>query len=122
VNFLSLEVGVPRQKERLERLEEGEGIPTREKTEKWKERESMCGGVSEEREKKEKKIKEGPMEERHVEDTEENWKILADVAVQMLGHCRWWRMFLDMHAMSCMYTLLYLLCLMILPCVQIPFF
>lgn len=45
MNFLSLEVGVLRQKERLERVEEGEDIPTREKSEKWKERESMCGGV-----------------------------------------------------------------------------
>lgn len=33
------------------------------------------------------------MQERHLEDMEENWKIWADVAVQMLGHCRWWMMF-----------------------------
>ena len=50
-----------RQKERLERVEEGEDIPTREKSEKWKERESMCGGVREERgkKKKEKRKKKG---------------------------------------------------------------
>ena len=52
------------------------------------------------------------MRERHVENREENWKNLADAAVQMLGHCRWW----NASYVSCLMPSL------ILTSAQIPFF
>lgn len=102
MNFLSLEMGCAAETKRKIR-ESGRRrrrysayLFRRERRLKSGRREKVCVVVCVKREeikKKENKIKEEPMQERHLEDMEENWKIWADVAVQMLGHCRWWMMF-----------------------------